>query len=68
MILYQTDNINPPLGKTLIQNIWPDFENMKTLFQTFGGEILKIWKPWKNAREAREKFLGFFRRFTRENR
>ena len=34
---------------------------MKTLFQTFGGEILKIWKPWKNAREAREKNWAFLR-------
>ena len=34
--------LTPPLGKTLIQNIWSDFGNMKTLFQTFGGEILKI--------------------------
>ena len=66
---YQTDNIKtPPVAKTLFQNIWEIFENMKTQKKTFENIFLEISKPWIDAREAREKFWGFLRRFTRENR
>ena len=41
---------------------------MKTQKKTFEKIFLEISKPWIDAREAREKNWGFFRRFTRENR
>ena len=53
---YQTDNITPPVAKTLFQNIWEIFENMKTQKKTFEKNFLEISKPWIDAREAREKF------------
>ena len=65
---YHGDNIKtpPPVAKTLFQNIWEIFENMKTQKKTFENIFLEISKPWIDAREAREKNLGFLRRFTRE--
>ena len=61
---------DPDFGnmKTLFQTFGRDFENMKTQKKTFDKIFLEISKPWIDAREAREKNWGFFRRFTRENR
>ena len=57
---YHGDNIKtPPVAKTLFQNIWEIFENMKTQKKTFEKIFLEISKPWIDAREAREKNLGF---------
>ena len=57
---YHGDNIKtPPVAKTLFQNIWEIFENMKTQKKTFENIFLEISKPWIDAREAREKKLGF---------
>ena len=57
---YQTDNIKtPPIAKTLFQNIWEIFENMKTQKKTFENIFLEISKPWIDAREAREKNGAF---------
>ena len=66
---YHGDNIKtPPVAKILFQNIWEIFENMKTQKKTFENIFLEISKPWIDAREAREKILGFLRRFTRKHR